>query len=188
MAVVDLLTLYQNMFGYVGLPFPLAPLSTRRRVAVPDSGEEIEVFSGTSFLQAVKIGDYEFALDALVSITGGKTVLKTQVSGLDGTVKEIISNNDYQIEIRGIIINEENDEYPEQEVASIRNMLEANVTQKIEGDIFKIFNINQMVVEKWSLPGEAGGQNYQAYQISGVSDRPVELTLMDPNNGLYVNA
>ena len=45
-------------------------------------------------------------LCAVIEISNTRNIVKTEIQGRDGTVKEFINNGDYQISIKGILSND----------------------------------------------------------------------------------
>ena len=64
---------------------------------------------------------YRLPNEPIVEINGSKTIIKTPIDGQDGTFKELYSKNDWDITIRGIAVNEdeESDDYPEEIVSKL---------------------------------------------------------------------
>lgn len=49
------------------------------------------------------IGGYKFPIEPLVEVKGGKRLVKTEVPGRDGTVKELVGQEDYTISVNVIL-------------------------------------------------------------------------------------
>jgi len=187
---VNLLELYRAAFGYVGLPFPTV-FKTVPRTDIPEvepgityqrNDHELTSALGSPLFMPVWLNDYQLPNEPIISLRLSKKIVKTEIAGLDGTVKERISNGDYQIVIKGIIVNENTDDYPEEEVRNLRKIIESNDAVKIKCRLTSLFNITDMAIEDFDIPGEPGAMSYQAYTISGSSDRPIELILNDGVN------
>ncbi len=69
---------------------------------------------GIEFFMPVALNGYQLPLEPIISISGKKTIIETPLTGNTrrGTVKEIITTDDYEVKIRGIIINETANDYP----------------------------------------------------------------------------
>lgn len=115
--------------------------------------------------------------EPLVSIDGGNTVIKRQISkgNVRGTVKERWTQDDYSISIEGVLMNTDSASYPTGDVRRLRILCEAARLQ-VSCPLFEIFSISQIVVERFSFPFTAGIQN-QAYTIKAVSDDIYRLLL-----------
>lgn len=116
--------------------------------------------------------------DATVSISRAKNIVKTALVGLDGTIKEYISNGDYDIQINVGIIAVENgvivDEYPEEGVRTVRKFLEINEAVEIQSIFFDIFDISRVVITNLSIKQETAS-NRQTIEIKALSDEDYEI-------------
>ncbi len=124
--------------------------------------------SQISILRGVKI-------DAVVmTITQSKNIVTTPIQGRNGTVKEYISDNDYQIEIEGVLATRDNS-YPIDDVNNLIEILKAPVAIKMVSKYLAHFGITDVVVTGYEMPQSTGYENIQQFRISGLSDKPVEL-------------
>jgi len=112
----------------------------------------------------------------LIEISQRKNIVKTQLQGRDGTVKEYISDGDFDIVIRGIIVSDQPYEYPNDEVQTLFNFLKAKSHIETAGTNFlDFFGIDRIVVEDYSFPQREGFWNSQAFEIRAVSDVDYDL-------------
>ena len=185
---LQLQTLYNKVFGIQPRKYP--EFDTKIKVLPGEQPGDITVYSetkdnsimsifGQPISMPIKIDDVWLDHEPLITLTGGKNIVKTVVAGLKGTVKEEINDNDYLIVIKGIITNGNSNDYPEAQVNELRHILEAKGSHKVVNKLLKIFGIDEMVVEHFNIFGIEGHQSQQAYQISGWSDRPVELVIKE---------
>lgn len=121
-----------------------------------------------------------FIETVLFDVSQNKNIVKTAIQGRNGTVKEYISDGDYNVIIRGVIASESAEKYPEEEVLKLVNILkvqkEIEVASRYLNDVF---NITNLVVESYSFPQTQGYQNIQAFEINCISDDPIELTIRE---------
>jgi hypothetical protein len=115
----------------------------------------------------------------LIDVSQQKQIIKTNIQGVSGTVKEYISKGDYQITIRGALVSPSSLRYPEEEVAQLKEYLEAETAIGVASRFLDdVFNIQTIVIESFSFPQVEGTQNVQLFEISAVSDDPIELTVL----------
>lgn len=115
----------------------------------------------------------------LIDVSQQKQIIKTDIQGVRGTVKEYISMGDYQVTIRGALVSQSSVLYPTVEVQQLREYLEAEVSIGIASRFLDdIFDIQNLVIENFSFPQKEGFQNTQFFEISAVSDDPIELTVI----------
>jgi len=103
-------------------------------------------------------------------------IIKTEIQGRDGTVKEYIGQDDAKITIQGIICGW-NGHYPAFEVAQLNEWRKAPVAKNVTSTFLQNLGIDSLVVESCDLPQIAGGYSYQTFTIQCISDSPVELKI-----------
>jgi Domain of unknown function (DUF6046) len=191
--------LYERAFGvkrgnefnqnevYLGLysppPFPDLPKNNEAE------GEFVNVrnsilgrgYNGQQLFMPVKIGNLVLPNEPTLAITGRKTIVETVLVGSStrrGTVKELISVEDYQLTIRGVCINANQPHvYPEDQVKFINDLYLQDVAHKILCGLTSLLGIYRVVIKDISFPEMIGVQHAQAYQITMVSDEDFILEL-----------
>lgn len=131
-------------------------------------------------LEIKREGDSEYWLlpfEPLITITGKNIITKRQVSKgkIRGSIKERWTQDDYQIQIQGILINTKEKAYPSDDVQKLRKYCEA-AKWEVRCPLFEIFSIFQIVVEDFKFPFTSGLIN-QAYDLSCSSDDTYKLLL-----------
>lgn len=111
----------------------------------------------------------------LLAVSQSKNIVKTPTVGKNGTVKEYISDGDYMISIGGVLVGERIDVYPEQEFANLVELLKAPVSIKVESEFLAFFGITEIAIESYDTPQTKGFRNMQLFNISALSDEPIEL-------------
>lgn len=118
----------------------------------------------------------EIVFDAvLLNVTQSKNVVVTPMQGRNGTVKEYISDGDFQIGISGALTGDGADVYPESDFLNLIEILKAPVALKVESEYLNFFDIDEIVVTGYSAPQKMGSRNTQPFQITALSDEPLEL-------------
>jgi hypothetical protein len=134
--------------------------------------------SYTDFLSNKIIQTDDITLQTvLCTISRPTSIVKTQIQGKAGSVKEYISKDDYAITINGIIPGQ-NGQYPQSEVISLHEMLEAPVAIPVVSRFLNAIGIFNIVVEDYAMPQTAGGISKQEFTINAVSDEPLELQIV----------
>lgn len=139
----------------------------------------------------------------LITVTSVKHVVKTPVAGRDYTVKEIVSLDDYKINIKGVATNYDaingvakNDsgviyeDYPEDWLVLLNNLYKRKRSERandtislpVQCDLLRMLGIHYLVLEKISFPAMVGVQSALAYEMEAVSDEHIELLLADNSN------
>jgi hypothetical protein len=105
----------------------------------------------------------------LFNINSSRTIIKTPIQGLDGTVKEYISDGDSIINIKGIIQGA-NGVYPFDEVDALISICNAKCALTIVSDYLAALGITNIVIESYSLPQDMGSQSQQVFELNCLSD------------------
>ncbi len=115
--------------------------------------------------------------EAVVSVTRKKRVVKTEVVGGSGTVKEFIGDDDMDISITvGITATDAEgniiDEYPGDAISELQEFLDAK-TLDVWSPFLELFDINggmfKIVVEKYTV-AQTTHRNHQIVNIDAISD------------------
>jgi len=112
----------------------------------------------------------------LLGVTQTKNVIKTAINGLDGTVKEYISQGDYVVNIQGVLVGG-NGIHPRAAMNDLIRICTASEPIEVESWYLQSLGIFQIVIEGYDLPQEVGKYGVQSFSINAVSDRPIELIL-----------
>lgn len=121
--------------------------------------------------------------DVAMSVSLQKNIVKTALIGRAGTVKEYVSDGDYQIAMavglvaindRGEII----DQYPEKAVEQLREILERPEALEVSSGFLNLFGINSIVVSSFTIK-QMTYSNRQLVEIAGLSDDGYYITYLD---------
>ncbi|MCF6184359.1 MAG: DUF6046 domain-containing protein [Bacteroidales bacterium] len=121
--------------------------------------------------------DKKLAIDmVLIDVSMTKNIIKTQVAGMNGTIKEYISDGDYALNIQGAIFNDKNtNEYPEDDVSTLIEICNKPESIRVESKFLDFFEITDIVIENYKLSAKEATNNVQFFSINAVSDMPEEL-------------
>lgn len=121
-----------------------------------------------------------FKIDTvLFDVSLEKQIVKTNIQGVSGTVKEYISKGDYQLKVRGALVDPNGRRYPEEQARQLKEYLEVETSIGIASRYLNdIFDVTEIVVENYSFPQVEGFQNTQFFEFSAISDDPIELTVL----------
>jgi hypothetical protein len=113
---------------------------------------------------------------ALIEVNCKKRVVKTSITGRDGTVKETINNDDCQLRIRALLINPEADTPPLGAIEMLEQIRKINdniiVVSPYLNDVFKIYNI---IVDDVRYRQNEGELNIIPVDISATEDKELSL-------------
>ena len=95
-----------------------------------------------------------------------------------GTVKELISMDDWVVTIRGIALNYKSVAvYPEDQVKQLRDLFERRESLKTESALTNLIGIYRLVIKEMFLPEMIGIQHAQAYEFQCVNDEDFILEI-----------
>ena len=120
----------------------------------------------------------------IIEVSQTKNIITTAIQGRNGTVKEFVSDGDFAITLTGVIIGRNEDG----EVKDIGNVYPFDDVQKlvtickvpapisvISTFLGLIFGINEVVITDYNIPQREATRNMQPFQISMLSDVPIDL-------------
>lgn len=152
---------YDKKGGLFGLPV----WDTLTLVALPYTDE-----SGKSIPQATLTLDI-----ALFEVTNSRNIVKTQIAGRNGTVKEYMSDGDYQIKIRGSLDSGLQNVPPIKLLNDLRIITECPTSISVNCNFLDYFLINEIVIEEAKIIQNEGARNLVNFELSCISDAPFEL-------------
>jgi len=149
---------------------------------------------GTSVMQDITFPSFEYTIDnvsftvpeiKLYSMTlivdMDKNIVKTPLQGLNGTIKEYISDNDDMVTMKGQISGK-NGAHPFQLVNDLKKLIKSPVAVKVINKFLQNLDIDTLVIERVHLPQEEGGYSYQDFEITFSTDFPIELNIVSASN------
>ena len=123
--------------------------------------------------------------ECLFTINRPKNIVTTAMQGRDGTIKEYVANDDYQITLEACIDsylgNEQSDkrfEYPAEQLEELIQILNFPNELEVTSDFLKLFKIYSVVVTQYNLTQETH-TNRQSIQIQLLSDEPYIIKIKE---------
>ena len=98
---------------------------------------------------------------SVISISGKKTIVKTPLAERKGTVKELYNVDDYDISIKGFLIDEANRLWPESQIDDLKRIYENQLAVGLDNALTNIFLKDQgqrVVIETLDFPPVEGGR------------------------------
>ncbi|MXV37673.1 hypothetical protein GO491_03110 [Flavobacteriaceae bacterium Ap0902] len=179
----------------VNIAFRFGMQTAKPFEAVKDTDIEFAVpsdFENTPWLTSleIKIGkDKTFIFpEVIITISQERNIVTTPLQGRDGTIKEYISDGDYNITLDAAVMDyttntdkEDNEwvqvakkKYPKAELERLREIILAKKDIEVQSSFLQIFNITTAVVKSFTLQQETHS-NRQSIQIQMLSDMPYEI-------------
>lgn len=188
-----------SVIGYKGLPYPGGFLPPRPSgdytgddIDVDTSpGIRQELIKGTRLYKKDVLGrwyfmpitiqyngvDYELP-NAVINLSQSKKIVKTDLVNRRGSVKELISIQDYEITIAAFIKTDDGT-YPEEEISRMRDIWRVNESVKLISVITDLLfeKDDNIVIESIDWPATPGVEDGQAIAIKCSTDTPFELII-----------
>lgn len=190
----DLVNIFKSVWGYTAPPFLITGGEVARR-NVNLFGEPFyeKNNNGNDVFLAITLEDSfgkKLQLQNTVSsMVCKKTIVETALVGRQGTIKEEISVDDWEINVKGIIVSPDMD-YPDKQVAELNQWF-------LSGESYKIINARtslvfgdrdaasgglksgeeKVVFKSLKFPEVKGYRNMQAFECDLVSDIEFKLII-----------
>lgn len=177
--------LIRNAFGSTVLPRyeALSPPTQQDRFKV---WEQVTILGGR-YQSEGKFVEYPglvFPAATVVEFRARKKIVKTDITGRKGSIKELISDGDWDITIRSIVTEGsvngwslDSDNYPYNDIELIRAIYDVGAELQVVGDIFTTLGIENIVMEEIELPKMQEYPNVQPVIIKCSSESAVELVV-----------
>ena len=114
--------------------------------------------------------------NSLISIRGKKHIVSTPMVGRKGTVKELISMEDYEIKIQGVALCTD---WPDDQLADIKEIYAVNESVQLKCALTDIFmdEEDMVVIKSIDIPEMRGVEHAQTYSLDLETDRSFELIM-----------
>lgn len=134
----------------------------------------LPVFSSATFRHPITRERMDF-LTVLFEVHQTKNIDTVAVTGLNGTIKTYVSDGDFDIRMRGMLIADNPNDYPIEEVKQLTELLKQPLSIEVVCDYLQLFGIYNLVIQDYNFPQSEGTQNTQVFEINALSDAPIEL-------------
>jgi hypothetical protein len=133
--------------------------------------------------------DKPFTFDtALIEINQTKNIVKTVIAGTNGSVKEYMSEGDFIINLRGVIVGDVANQRPDvTRLNSLVAYLKAPLSIPISCHFLEELNITSIVVESYKLGQREGSRNIIDIEINMLSDSVIELSSNNTQKDIFTN-
>ena len=185
--VYNLKDLFNTIFGYKpahvpGFPDTVPPADLPQIGAAARKTENIfgQPLYGTDEMMGYEVfcpvtievdgKDYYFPY-TVVGIRRSKTIVETEMTELNGSVKEIIGNRDFDITIKGFLMGQYG-QFPDDKLSMLNTVFEFNQAVRLKSaytDIFLHSN-DYVVIRDLQLPEKAKVIGVRDFSLQMVSD------------------
>jgi hypothetical protein len=117
--------------------------------------------------------------DALLEVYQPRNIIKTMVAGRSGSVKEYISDGDFEVMVRGALVSPNRSIRPTDVMEEMVKLFKLEREIKVSSNFWLPFNITDVVVVNYRFWEVAGFYNMIPFEITMLSDEPVEIKAND---------
>lgn len=193
----DIPGILSEIIGYRGLPFPAAIANTEGGYDAEEYDPSASMFERQQMINGTELYKQDFRgiwyfmpvyishkgkrvelQNAVISITGEKIIVKTPLVGRKGSVKELISIDDYKINITAFIHSDDGT-YPAEAISEVKELYNINEAVEIISVLTDLIldTDDKVVITNIDYPATPGIEDGQAVRIECETDKEFELTL-----------
>lgn len=121
-----------------------------------------------------------YAPPLIITFTREKNLIETEVSGSDNIVVERWGTKPWSIDIRGVLIDVENRQYPKSKISQLARFFEYNNVVKVIGEQFYDKEIDSLYTSSITITPVEGYQDTIQFNLSARSIKAVNYTLLKP--------
>lgn len=166
----------ENTFGVTG---NLSGLPVFDAVIIKDPGGNKTLGSlnnANAQTSGGQITDNDLVLPiALITATQEKNIVRTKIQGRNGTIKEYVSDDDWQINIKGVIVGELSNKRPSDELKKLDKYRESPLALDIISNFLDDIKVYTVVIMGITYEQREGMRNVYDFNINCYSDEPFEL-------------
>lgn len=137
-----------------------------------------KVFKPNGELEDVLMEKFVLPAATMLDFSRAKNIIKTEVLGGEGTVKELFGFDDWKFRIRGICLTDNSrtkfKTATEQKLQLLAwEKIAGSV--KVQGVLFSELNVSEIVIESINIKTIEGRPDYIPFEIQAVSNSPISL-------------
>ena len=139
------------------------------------TGNNTQTFTGGSSTAPIDKDNDLILPIALITINQEKNIVRTNVQGRNGSVKEYVSDGDYQISIKGVIVGENSNEPPIKDLEKLDTFCKTPFSLDVVSNVLDYFKIYTVVIAGYSYEQREGMRNVFDFNLNCYSDTPFEI-------------
>lgn len=115
----------------------------------------------------------------LFTVNREKNMVITEIQGRDGSIKELIANKDFSIQISGYLISNQINVAPISEKNALIKICNAKTSVEVVSGFLNDFGIYNMVIQNYSITETQGKRSVTEFSLNCLSDIPYDLELQE---------
>jgi hypothetical protein len=167
----------ERTYGFKAQPFNVPAQARQDLTTRRTNAEIVREINGKPYYLPVELNDM-LIQHCVMSITAQKRIVETPMVNRRGSVKELISVDDYKIQLDGFLIREDGT-FPDTEIDELVRLFELNESIPLRSALSDYFLIEEdrVVIKSLDFPSMRGTTNVKNFRMSLVSDSIFELDL-----------
>jgi len=123
---------------------------------------------------------------ALLEVNQTKNIVNTSIAGQNGTVKEYMSEGDYIVNLKGVIVGDVANQRPDiVKLNSLIAYLKAPLSIPISCRFLEELKISSVVIESYKFGQREGARNIIDIEINMISDSTIELSVSAEQKDIF---
>lgn len=192
--VIDLAGRYAAAFGIV----KASEMMSAAVVSKEDNKYEVEFFEDFNsttedirlrynneelFFSAMLHGDTSniFAPPLMIDFRREKDLVETETNGDDNVIVERWATKPWEVNIKGLLIDVENRQYPTEQVRKLHRLFKYNNIIEVVGVLFEEKDIDSIYFKDVSITPLEGFADTVQFSFTAYSIKEVNWTLLNPN-------
>ncbi len=176
-----------NVSKYEGIDFlasptelediPTSEFGTNIYGQITFDGGKYNMYDSKGGLYKESFGTYHLPASCITTFRRPTNLVKTEVLGSSGTVKELFGKGDWEITIRGIAFNNRlgNAVTAHEAINTLSKWADISDAIGVTGSIMRGKGITALVIDDFSVQPVVGQWDAIPFEISCISDEPIEL-------------
>lgn len=156
---------YYREKSHLGSPV-FAPIEIKAGQYTDEDGSE-KTFNGM-FIDCV-----------LTTVTQNKIIERTQITGRKGTIKEYVSDGDFDVSLKIVLYTPNPNLFPEEASNRLVQILKAPISLEVVSPVLNKYDIYNIVVTGYTNSQRQGFKNITVFDVTAVSDTPLQLQFKD---------
>ena len=112
---------------------------------------------------------------ALFEVELPRNIVRTRISGRNCTIKEYMSDDDFQIKITGSLVNKLANIPPEELIRALLKMVKSQIEIPVSCTVLSYFDIFSIIVTNAKFIQKSGYRNVFDFVLECVSETPFEI-------------
>lgn len=139
-------------------------------------GGSYDYFNDGQIMQR-NLADFTLPYTSTAEFNRQKIITKSKPNGRQGSVKELWSFDDWQISIRGLLIDNDPQQFPQRQLESLLAFESLADSVEVVGDLFNYLGIQRITIERIAISQVKGKPHVIPFLLECSSDEDLEIVI-----------